>query len=429
MLQSIMEANNRQSEKMDTMQKEISLLKARSAAILDPSLMDQDEQEKPEPAGPTPVAATTSHNSTLPLHAVTEANKRHFAGKKFDQKTEEALEWADYFRGYLSTHTWDLAPDLQEAVAMRMLGEALAGSIEQFWFAEIRKSKKTCKEILEELEDSFTPDHLRQQAGSIDGLKECKQKEGENTKVYLLRFERALARHRRAMLKKRLSIDEVLIRQVLYAGVKSDRIAKTIKKAPNLLRALADAKTVAEEESQWSYLRSGTPEKSITASTEPEDTSTSEKPTAAEEASTPARASAPPPTKPVVADSTDVTMAALVKGMNDLKIMLGKKQGLSSNPRVPSAPRTRARMDKSDIVCFNCDQKGHYSNECVIAIETRQGTREGRCDNRDKTREQEKAGVITETRLGNKRVTKEEARTSEVYCTEVERYLYLYYRG
>jgi len=27
--------------------------------------------------------------------------------------------------------------------------------------------------------------------------------------------------------------------------------------------------------------------------------------------------------------------------------------------------------------------------------------------------------VITETRLGNKRVTKEEARTSEVYCTEV----------
>ena len=57
-------------------------------------------------------------------------------------------------------------------------------------------------------------------------------------------------------------------------------------------------------------------------------------------------------------------MAALVKGMNDLRILMSKQQTVAVTPRTPGAPRTRARTVKSDIVCFNCDQKGHYSNEC-----------------------------------------------------------------
>ncbi|KAG0015048.1 hypothetical protein BGZ82_001545, partial [Podila clonocystis] len=323
---------------------------------------DESDDEVTGTLPPSPIALT---------HSVSEAYKRRFTGKKFDQKTTDALEWADYFRGYLATHTWDLAEDLRENVSMRMLGEALTGNIEQFWFSEIRETKKNWREILDDLEDSFTPDHVRQQAGSIDILRECKQKVGENTKIYLLRFEQALARHRRAMAKKRMLIDELLIRQVLYAGVASAKIAKAVMKAKNLTKALAAAKSIAEEESQWSFLRA---EKSETMDTT--SATTHATPATMEEAidhgvpapeapvETITRNMTPTAPKPPSDSPADATMNALVKSMNELRIMISKQQVPTNSARPPSAPRTRTRLNKSDVVCFNCDQKGHYSNEC-----------------------------------------------------------------
>ncbi|KAF9111080.1 hypothetical protein BGW39_004477, partial [Mortierella sp. 14UC] len=133
-----------------------------------------------------------------------------------------------------------------------MLGEALVGSIEQFWFAEIRKTRTTYKTILDELEDSFVADNKQHLTGSVKSLRECKQQENENIKVFLLWFERALARHKRAMDKKRLLADDMLIMQALYAGVKSYKIAKVVRGSSNLRGALSAAKKMAEEENQWS---------------------------------------------------------------------------------------------------------------------------------------------------------------------------------
>jgi hypothetical protein len=186
--------------------------------------------------------------SYIPTYTIAEANKRHFTGKKFDSKIEDVLEWADYFRGYLTTHIWDLHEELRENVAIRFLGKALVGSVEQFWFSEMRKTCATSKAILGEFEDSFVPNHKQHLAGSLDSLRECKQEENENAKACLLRLERALARHRRAMEKKRLLVDEKFVMQSLYAVIKSNKITKVIHGSDTLARALSAAKGMAEEE-------------------------------------------------------------------------------------------------------------------------------------------------------------------------------------
>jgi hypothetical protein len=296
---------------------------------------------------------------------ISEANRRHFAGTKFDSTTQDVLEWADYFRGYLGTRTADLPKELQEGVALRMLGEALVGSIEQFWFVEIRRTSLSWKKILEELEDNFVPDHKRHLAGSIESLRECKQKENENTKIFLLRFERTVARHKRTMEKKRLLIDEVLIIQALYAGVTSNEIAQAIKGSRSLTKALATAKSLADEDNQWRYLRTDRTTETDAESPKNGETTAVGKDTAPETETPPAASPTKPPPIPSTSNPQEATMAALVKGMNDLKILMSKQQAAAAAPRIPGAPRARTRMNKSDIVCFNCDQKGHYSNECT----------------------------------------------------------------
>ncbi|KAG0312762.1 hypothetical protein BG000_006114, partial [Podila horticola] len=315
--------------------------------IIDSATPEYDGDLEGETSGTMQPPPQTPTTSIMLNQSVSEAYKRRFTGKKFDQRTTDALEWADYFRGYLATHTWDLATDLRENVSMWMLGEALAGNIEQFWFSEIRKTKRNWREILEDLEDSFTPDHERQQAGSIDVLRECKQDVGENTKIYLLRFEQALARHRRAMAKKRMLIDELLIRQVLYAGVTSAKIAKAVMKARTLTQALTAAKSIAEEESQWSFLRA---EKSEVAGAT--SAATGATPATAGEVVDPAMSTpeapseettisaAPTAPKPSSNGPADATMNALVKSMNDLRIMIGKQQAPADSVRPAGAPRT-----------------------------------------------------------------------------------------
>ncbi|KAF9548376.1 hypothetical protein BGW38_009607, partial [Lunasporangiospora selenospora] len=145
---------------------------------------------------------------------VTEANKRTYNGKKFDPKSENVEEWVEYFRAYLSSNIWDLPHGTQNTIAMRMLGQALVGTNEQFWFSQIRQISNDCQDILDELEDNFTPDHIRQKSGTIEDVKDCRQEEDEITRVYLIRFERAVARHRRAADKKRHIVDD---RQLIQA--------------------------------------------------------------------------------------------------------------------------------------------------------------------------------------------------------------------
>ncbi|KAG0366379.1 hypothetical protein BGX24_003715 [Mortierella sp. AD032] len=358
MMRSIMTANKLQAEQMAAMRKDLDLLREHPSTIVNEQPDGSGREDSTPNPNITERVTSISEGTGLSHHSISEANKRHFLGKKFDSGTEEVLEWADYFRGYLNTHTWDIAPDLQNMVALRMLGEALAGSIEQFWFAEVRKTKKTCREILEELEDNFTPDHERQQAGSIEGLRECKQKDDENTKVYLLRFERALARHRRAMAKKRLLVDDIRVMQALYAGVKSPEVAKGIKKANSLVRAIAAAKTIADEESHWSYLR---PEDPDTTKPKP---ATAPVPKTVRKTVVVAKETAIPQPPPST-ETNDTAMAALMKGMEELRIMISRQQGPAPYPRAPGAPRSRAtKTNIMEIMCYNCGEKGHYSNDC-----------------------------------------------------------------
>lgn len=365
MLKALLDASANQQRQMNNIQKEFDDIKQRassSSSISYPTAIQDETVNAPE--GDT----TSEHRPMEPQLVspalISEANKRHFTGTKFDSNKQDVLEWADYFRGYLTTHTTDLPKDLREKVALRMLGEALLGSIEQFWFAEIRQTSLSCRKILEELEDNFVPDHQRHLAGSIESLRECKQKENENTKIYLLRFERTVARHKRTMEKKRLLVDEMLIIQALYAGVTSYEIAKAIKSSRSLAKALAMAKSLADEDNQWRYLRADRTAETETEPTRTEETMVSVKDTASESTAPPVAASAKPTAPLPTPSAHETTMAELMKGMEALRIMLSKQQTAVA-PRTPGAPRARPRPNKSEIVCFNCDQKGHYSNECT----------------------------------------------------------------
>jgi hypothetical protein len=361
MLQDLLAASAAQQRQMNNLQKEINDIKQRAST---PDYMPNDEDQDSPMENTLPQHQPMEAQFVAPA-LLSEANRRHFNGTKFDSATQDVLEWADYFRGYLATRTADLPKELQENVSLRMLGEALVGSIEQFWFAEIRKTSLSWKKILEELEDNFVPDHKRHLAGSIESLRECKQKENENTKIYLLRFERTVARHKRTMEKKRLLTDEMLIIQALYAGVTSYEIAKAIKGSRSWAKALAAAKLLADEDNQWRYLRA---DRTMETGTEPsrtEETTTAGNDRTPEAETPPADSFAKPPPTPPPTNLQETTMAELVKGMNDLRILMSKQQAAAAAPRTPGAPRARIRTSKSDIVCFNCDQKGHYSNECT----------------------------------------------------------------
>ncbi|KAF9305530.1 hypothetical protein BG003_001341 [Podila horticola] len=340
---------------------------------------DDEASRTLQPLIQTPTISITLNQS------VSEAYKDRFTGNKFSLKATEALEWTNYFGSHLATHTWDRVADIQENVSMRTLGEAHVENI----------------------------DDVYQLAVSTDALHECKQEKGENTKTYLLRFEQALTHHHCAMAEKRLLPDELLIRQALYAGVASAKIAKAVMKARTLTQALAVAKSITEEESRWSCL--GAEKSETTCATSETTCATSETtcatsktmgatsetmgatsktmgatsktmgatlatmgttPATAEKAinhdvSTPeallevtgrcATLTAP---KPSSDGPTDATMNALVMSMDELRIMIDKQSVPTNKVRFPGAPQTHTCLIESDVVGLNCDQKGHCSNEC-----------------------------------------------------------------
>ncbi|KAG0315067.1 hypothetical protein BG000_005304 [Podila horticola] len=390
LMKTLMEGQNQ-------LQNEIEVLKRASpmAAILHPEIArpsiasahpsandsaTSDKVYKPDDEASRtlqPLIQTPTISITL-NQSVSEAYKHRFTGNKFSLKATDALEGTNYFGSHLATHTWDRMSDIQENVSMWTLGEAHVKNV----------------------------DDVYQLAVSIDVLRECKQEKGENTKTYLLRFEQALTHHHCAMAKKRLLPDELLIRQALYAGVASAKIAKAVMKARTLTQALAVAKSITEEESRWSCLGA---EKSETTGATSETTGATSKTmgttsetmgatsktmgatsetmgaTLATMGTTPATAekdinhdvSTPEALLEVTSRSatlkapksssdgpTDATMNALVMSMDELHIIIDKQSVPTNKVRSPGAPQTHTCLNESDVVGFNCDQKGHCSNEC-----------------------------------------------------------------
>ncbi|KAF9198452.1 hypothetical protein BGZ59_004622, partial [Podila verticillata] len=189
-----------------------------------------------------------SSQTPVPAQAIAEASKRSFKGTKFDSKTDNVLEWSDQFRGYIETRTYDIPTELKESISIRWLGEALTGTPEQYWFMDAKKSCRDLESFLEDLEDNFVSDKMRREIGSIEHVRNCKQREKESTKMYLLRFERCFERYRRAMQKKRTTIDDKQVMQALYAGLRSLEIAKEVKRSSNVTKAFAAARSAADEE-------------------------------------------------------------------------------------------------------------------------------------------------------------------------------------
>jgi len=127
-----------------------------------------------------------SSQTPVPTQAIAEASKRSFKGTKFDSKTDSVLEWSDQFRGYIETCTYDIPTELKESISIRWLGEALTGTPEQYWFMDAKKSCRDLESFLEDLEDNFVSDKMRREIGSIEHVRNCKQREKESTKMYLL---------------------------------------------------------------------------------------------------------------------------------------------------------------------------------------------------------------------------------------------------
>ncbi|KAF9153750.1 hypothetical protein BGX20_004845, partial [Mortierella sp. AD010] len=115
---------------------------------------------------------------------VVEANKKTFTGKKFDRATQSADEWVEYFRGYLQTHIWDVPEELRNKVAIRMLGQALTDADTIFWFTNANQGNPSCWKMLDDFEEDYTPTNIKQQSSSIEGIRACKQKEGEAIGAY-----------------------------------------------------------------------------------------------------------------------------------------------------------------------------------------------------------------------------------------------------
>ncbi|KAF9901397.1 hypothetical protein EC991_006217 [Linnemannia zychae] len=212
MLKSILAIIQTQGAELKEAEKELQLLKSQLAA----NTANQRSLEFDKGEGLTPYH---SGGNIALHHFLTEANNRHYYGLKFDSKTvgaEYAFEWADYFRGYLINNTFDIPVELRDIVGMRMLTE------------------------------------------SIKGLQRCKQKEYEDTVIYIIRFERAVARYLRARTSP---MDEMSVMQALYAGLMSKDVADAVKKSKNYSSAIAAAKAAAEEELQWVYIRSKSPDR------------------------------------------------------------------------------------------------------------------------------------------------------------------------
>ncbi|KAG0348489.1 hypothetical protein BC939DRAFT_83619 [Gamsiella multidivaricata] len=313
-------------------------------------------------AATTPNMDSVRTDNAPTTQMISEANKRMYNGKKFDLKVEDADEWTDYFRGYLGSNIGDLHAQLQNGVAIRMLGQALVGVTEQFWFAEARQVKNNWHEILDDFEESFTPDHIRQRNCSIEGVRACKQEEHESTRIFLIRFERAVARYRRATVKKRINIEERNVVEALYANVRSDEVAKSVKKTTSIVKALAAAKARANEESQWEFLRENDPE----PMTKPDRSKVSQNERPARATSAEKLSIRKGPSK-----ESEPDIAALIKSVGEMKIMISKQGSYGGNPRAPGAPRTRPRPNIEDVECFNCHKKGHYSNDCKAEPEKR----------------------------------------------------------
>ncbi|KAF9536589.1 hypothetical protein EC957_010365 [Mortierella hygrophila] len=358
MLQTLLAASAAQQRQMDDMQRDINNMKQR-APTFDPTDTDEDRNTPTEETLPQrrPMEALV-----VTPNVISDASRRHFTGVKFDSTKQDVLEWADYFRGFLAANTVDLPTELEESVSLRMLGEALVGSIEQFWFAEVRRTSLPWKKVLEELEDSFVPDNKRHLAGTIEGLKECKQKEEEITIVFLLRFERAAARYRRAMEKKRLFTDETLIVQALYGAITSPEIAKAVRGSKSLEKAVVAAKVALKEIHQWGYWR---PDETNQKPPKTGETDAAGGNATPKPETLPAASPSNTPPAPSTSNPQDEIMAALVKSMDEMKILISKQQATAAPPRIPGTPRVRTRINRNEIVCFNCDQKGHYSNECT----------------------------------------------------------------
>ncbi|KAF9536215.1 hypothetical protein EC957_012100, partial [Mortierella hygrophila] len=114
------------------------------------------------------------------------------------------------------------------------------------------------------------------------------------------------------------------------------------------------------ERPQWGYWRPGEtdPKSPKTGETDAVGGNAAPKPEALPAASP----SKTPPASPT-SNPQDEIIAALVKSMDEMKILMSKQQAATAPPRIPGAPRVRTRINRNEIVCFNCDQKRDYSNE------------------------------------------------------------------
>ncbi|KAF9560540.1 hypothetical protein BGW38_009043, partial [Lunasporangiospora selenospora] len=115
--------------------------------------------------------------------------------------------------------------------------------------------------------------------------------------------------------------------------------------------AISEARRAAQAESHWACLRNDNND----------DRKTKERTIGSAEKNSNVGSKLEPSAK---TDTTSTELDSLTKAVQELRIMVSRQQPPNNTPRAPGVPRPRQRRPLSEIECFNCRQKGHYSNDC-----------------------------------------------------------------